>query len=93
VIVVDPAGLSISSASIFAMATSLSPSSILIRRTPWALRPVSRISLTRVRMRMPFSEMSINSSVSQTAVMPTTLPLRSVVLMLITPLPPRLIRR
>ena len=33
-----------------------------MRRTPEALRPVSRISLTLVRIRMPFSVMNMTSS-------------------------------
>ena len=57
--------------------------------TPCALRPVSRISSTRVRSVCPRSVMSITSSPSFTSLMPTTGPLRSLASMRMMPLPPR----
>ena len=70
--------------------TSLSLGSSLSSRTPCVLRPISRSSPWR-RCAPPGRPcvMSISSSSSQTAFMPTTSPLRSVVLMLMTPWPPR----
>ena len=49
--------------------------------------------LPPVRIKIPFSVMSINSSVSVTARIPTTSPFRSEASMLITPEPPRPWRR
>ena len=46
-----------------------------------------------MRMILPYWLISMTSDFSVTCAMPTTLPLRSVVLTLITPLPPRLVRR
>ena len=57
--------------------------------TPCALRPVSRISSTRVRSVWPRSVMSITSSPSFTSLMPTTGPFRSLASMRMMPLPPR----
>ena len=50
---------------------------------------MERMSFTAMRTTMPPSEIMIRSSSSVTASMPTTLPLRSVVRMLMTPFPPR----
>jgi len=47
------------------------------------------MSATGVRTRVPLSVMSITSSDSRTWTAPTTLPLRAVVWMEITPCPPR----
>ena len=44
-----------SSSGSLARLLTVSPSSTLIRRTPWVLRPIGRVSATRVRMRMPRS--------------------------------------
>ena len=56
-------------------------------------RPISRSEVESVRMTMPLAVMSISSSASVTLLRATTLPLRSVVLMLMTPLPPRRVLR
>ena len=69
--------------------TFSSPFSSAISRTPCVLRPITEISLAFMRMSMPPLVTSITSSASFTCTRPTTLPLRSVVLMSMMPLPPR----
>ena len=68
---------------------SFSPSSRLMRITPWVERPISRISFTRVRMSTPPDVMSMISSSSEASVAATTLPLRSEVWIAIMPCVPR----
>ena len=75
------------------MATTRSPSSTLMTRTPCALRPVSRISLTLVRSVWPRSVTSMTSWSFVTSATPTTGPLRSLASMRMTPLPPRFCSR
>ena len=57
------------------------------------LRPISRMSATGVRIRMPPVVVSMTSSASVTLAIATTGPLRSLVLMSISPLPPRFCER
>src|SRR5579864_406719 len=82
-----------SSGGITTAAATRSPGSICSRRTPCALRPDSRIVPESMRMILPYWLISISSDFSVTCAMPETLPLRSVVLTLITPEPPRPCRR
>src|ERR1019366_8689342 len=70
-------------------ATMRSPSASVMRRTPWALRLVSRISSTHMRMVCPRSVMSMTSSPACTSFTPTTGPFRSLASMRMIPLPPR----
>ena len=83
------AASSISSGGTRTIAVRVSPSSKLMIRTPWVLRPMTLISLAATRWILPRTVIIINSSVSSTGTIPTTRPLRLVVLMSITPLPPR----
>src|SRR6476659_6590036 len=57
--------------------------------TPCVLRPISRISPTLQRSTLPCAAISMISSLSLTCKNPTANPLRSVVLTLMMPLPPR----
>ena len=68
---------------------SSEPSSNPISVTPWVARPISRISLTRVRTSTPVSVISMISSSVRTSVAATTLPLRSLCWIAIMPLVPR----
>src|SRR5262249_24384276 len=70
--------------------TRWSPSSSWISRTPCVLRPMVEMSAVFRRMIIPFSVMSITCSSPRRNFTPTTAPLRSVVLMLMIPFPPRL---
>src|SRR5579875_97718 len=78
-----------SSRATWAIDAILSPSLRFMIRTPWVLRPTTRISRTWVRLTMPPVVMSMMSSGSRTDTTPTTLPLRSLVRMSRMPLPPR----
>src|SRR4029077_2366742 len=72
-----------------AAAATESSSSRRSRRTPCVERPASRISLACTRMTFPLWVIIITSDSSVTCNVATTEPLRSVVFMLTTPLPPR----
>ena len=74
-------------------AATLSPPSSCSRRTPWVARPASRMWSVPMRMILPYCEISMASDSSLTSRIATTLPLRSVVFTLITPLAPRPVRR
>ena len=71
----------------FSIETSVSPSLRLITFTPCVARPIARRVDTGDRMTWPCNVMRTMSSASVTAFTPTTLPFRSVVLMLIVPPP------
>ena len=71
------------------MATTCSSVSRRMRRTPWVLRPMVGMPLTGMRISLPPLVINIRSSSSVTRRRPTTLPLRSLALMVMTPLPPR----
>ena len=58
-------------------------------RTPWVFRPMTLMPFAGIRMSMPRFVMIIASSASVTAAAATTGPFRSVVLMVMVPLPPR----
>ena len=58
-------------------ATSVSPSSRLMIRTPWVLRPMTLMSLTGIRWILPWAVIIITSSRSRTRTTPITGPLRS----------------
>ncbi len=62
---------------------------MLMTFTPWALRPVTRMSSTRVRMTVPFSVSTISSSLPPTRVRVTSGPVLSVTSSVMTPRPPR----
>src|SRR3990167_7995046 len=68
---------------------SFSPFSTFISVTPCVVRPISRISLTRVRINTPLVPISMISSSTLTSVAATTLPLRAEVLIAIMPCVPR----
>ncbi len=70
--------------------TCSSRDSTVMSRTPWVLRPMTLIPFAGMRMSMPRLVMSITSSASATWQTETTAPFRSVVLMVMIPLPPRL---
>ena len=89
----DPFPLAGSSGGMTTAAATRSPGSRLSRRTPWAERPDSRMVFESMRMILPYWLMSMTWESSETWAMAVTLPLRSVVLTLMTPLPPRLVRR
>src|SRR5580700_4430915 len=74
-------------------AATRSPGSMCKRRTPWALRPDSRMVLESMRMILPYWLINITWEFSSTSAIATTLPTRSVVLILITPFPARFVRR
>src|SRR5512133_537849 len=73
-----------------ATATTFSFSSVVISLTPWVLRPMTEQPETGTRRILPLSVMTIRSWSSATCMTFTTGPLRSVVLMVMMPLPPRL---
>ena len=75
------------------MALTLSPSLSFMMRTPWVFLPMLLILLTGTRMACPWVVMKSTSSSSVTVVMPATGPFFSVILILMTPLPPRLVSR
>ena len=88
----QPAAVSASMSSFlatFATDAIRSPSLRFMTRTPWVLRPTTRISDTWVRFTIPCAVMSMMSSPSRTDKIATTGPLRSLVRMSRTPLPPR----
>ena len=70
-------------------ATKVSPSSRLMNRTPWVLRPMMLMSPEGIRWILPRAVIISNSSPSRMRTIPITGPLRSVVLMSRRPLPPR----
>src|ERR1022692_1619581 len=74
-------------------AATLSPSSRFTRRTPCVERPACRMVDDSMRMILPFWLTIMTSESSFTRRMPTTRPVLWVVFMLMTPLPPREIRR
>src|ERR1017187_3206603 len=88
------AAVSSSVSTIRAMLRSLSPSASVRSLTPFAPRPVSLISLTRVRMLWPLAVSSMTSPPSRTLSAPATLTEpssgRSIAM---TPVPPRLMSR
>ena len=63
---------------------SLSPASGVLPRTPFVFRPLTRISLARMRVTIPWSVIRIRSSSSRTGTTPTTRPFRSLVRMSFT---------
>ena len=58
-------------------------------RTPCVLRPITLISPAAIRWILPRAVIMISSSSSRTATMPIDRPLRCVVLMSRSPMPPR----
>ena len=90
---VPPCDKTYSSFTTLATSVTLSSLSRFIRRTPAVLRPITWISFTVWRLAIPFLVIRISSSSSSTSLIATTSPLRSEVLTLITPLPPRLVTR
>src|ERR1700682_5985770 len=76
-----------------AAAATESSSSRRSRRTPCVERPASRISFAWTRMTLPLCVMIMTSDSSVTCRVATTEPLRSVVFILTTPLPPREVLR
>ena len=81
--------MSLSSCSTHAIATSFSSFDKRIKVTPWVLRPELATCSTGVRTRVPLSEIKIISSSGFTLVARTSSPLRALVLIAITPPPPR----
>src|SRR5690606_1194097 len=76
-----------------ATSTTESPSSSVMRRTPWVARQITRISLAGWRFTTPLRVISMSSCSGRTSLMAMTFPVRSVILKLLTPLPPRFWRR
>ena len=70
-------------------ATSVSPSSSCMIRTPCVLRPMTLMSAALIRWILPRAVIISTSSRSSTRAMPMTGPLRSVALISRTPIPPR----
>ena len=68
-------------------------SSNFISLTPWAERPVWRISFMAQRKNIPFWVITISSSLSPTLFKATASPFLSVTFIFTTPLPPRLVKR
>ena len=81
--------LSSSSCSTLAIATSVSSLDRRIKVTPCVLRPALATCSTGVRTKVPLSDIKIISSSGSTLVARTKAPLRSLVLIAITPPPPR----
>src|SRR3989344_3279111 len=81
------------SRAIFAAATIWSPGASFITLTPWVFLPMTEMPFAGVLIMMPFLLMNMRSSSSVTDFMATTLPLRSLQIMFLTPRPPLFVSR